>query len=67
MLSFAMPLLQILIWSSEIFSIEWSKRYFDYFASSGILTILATILTVTVATILALPSQRKSNTKALKL
>jgi len=28
MLSFAMPLLQILIWTSEVFSVEWSKRYF---------------------------------------
>ena len=31
MLSFAMPLLQILIWSAELFSIEWTHRYFDYF------------------------------------
>ena len=67
MLSFAMPLLQILIWTSEVFSVEWSKRYFNYFSSSGILTFLATVLTVAVATILALPSRRKSNSKTLQI
>ena len=67
MLSFAMPLLQILIWSSEVFSLEWSDRYFDYFASSGILTISATALIVVIATILALPSRRKSESKTLQL
>ncbi len=66
MLSFAMPLLQILIWSLEVYSIEWSMRYFDYFVSTGTLTVCATLLTVTVATILALPSKRKSNSKTLQ-
>ena len=66
MLSFAMPLLQILIWSLEVYSIEWSMRYFDYFVSTGALTVCATLLTVTVATILALPSKRKSNSKTLQ-
>ena len=67
MLSFAMPLLQILIWSAELFSIEWTHRYFDYFVSSGILTLSATVLTVFVATVLALPSRRKSESKGLQL
>ena len=67
MLSFAMPLLQILIWTSEVFSIEWSKRYINYFSSSGILTFLATVLTVAVATVLAFPSRRKSNSKTLQI
>ena len=67
MLSFAMPLLQILIWSAELFSVEWSDRYFDYFTSSGILTISATALTVVIAIILALPSRRKSDSKGLQL
>ena len=67
MLSFAMPLLQILIWSAELFSVEWSDRYFDYFTSSGILTVSATALTVVIAIILALPSRRKSDSKGLQL
>ena len=39
----------------------------DYFASSGILTLSATVLTVIVATLLALPSRRKSESKGLQL
>ena len=67
MFSFAMPLLQILVWSVEVFSLEWSSRYLDYFASSSILTFSATTLIVFIAIILALPSQRKAESKVLQI
>ena len=62
-----MPLLQILVWSVEVFSLEWSSRYLDYFASSSILTFSATTLIVFIAIILALPSQRKAESKVLQI
>ncbi|MDB4057482.1 iron ABC transporter permease [Candidatus Thioglobus sp.] len=67
MLSFALPMLQIIIWSFEKFTQEWNPRYLDYLSSTGILTISATVLTVFVATLLALPSRRKSNSKVLQI
>ena len=37
--------------------------YSDYFSATGILTVSATVLTVAVATLLALPSRRKAESK----
>ena len=46
---------------------EWSAKYLNFFISTGVLTLSAAILTVFVATILALPSQRKNNSKSLQI
>ncbi len=67
MLAFAMPILQIVIWSIDVIKQEWSIKYLNYFTSTGLLTFSAAILTVIIATILALPSQRKNNSKALQV
>jgi iron(III) transport system permease protein len=67
MLSFAMPILQIIIWSMDVFAEEWSGKYTSFFASTAILTLSAAALTVTVATILALPSRCKSNSRVLQM
>ena len=67
MLSFAMPMLQLVIWSFDKYAEEISQRYSDYFSAAGILTVSATILTVVVATLLALPSRRKDESKVLQL
>ncbi len=67
MLSFAMPMLQLVIWSFDKYAEEISQRYSDYFSATGILTVSATILTVVVATLLALPSRRKDESKVLQL
>jgi|TARA_B100001079_G_scaffold74385_1_gene64020 iron(III) transport system permease protein len=67
MLAFAMPILQIIVWSVDVISQEWSVKYLNYFISTGILTLCAAVLTVFIATILALPSQRKNNSKVLQI
>jgi iron(III) transport system permease protein len=67
MLSFAMPMLQLVIWSIEKYGEEISQFYLNYLSSTGVLTVSATILTVAVATMLALPSRRKDESKALQL
>tara|TARA_B100000959_G_scaffold18477_1_gene17842 strand:+ start:6945 stop:8543 length:1599 start_codon:yes stop_codon:yes gene_type:complete len=67
MLSFAMPMLQLIIWSLEKYSVEINQMYSGYFSATGILTISATILTVTIATLLALPSRRKAESKGLQM
>ena len=67
MLSFAMPMLQLIIWSLEKYGEELSVMYSGYFSATGILTVTATILTVAVATLLALPSRRKAESKTLQM
>jgi iron(III) transport system permease protein len=67
MLSFAMPMLQLIIWSFEKYGEELSVMYSGYFSATGILTVSATILTVAVATLLALPSRRKAESKTLQM
>jgi iron(III) transport system permease protein len=67
MLSFAMPMLQLIIWSFEKYGEELSVMYSGYFSATGILTVTATILTVAVATLLALPSRRKAESKTLQM
>jgi iron(III) transport system permease protein len=67
MLAFAMPFLQIIAWSIDVINKEWSAKYLNFFISTGILTLSASILTVFVATILALPSQSKNNSKSLQI
>ena len=67
MLAFAMPFMQIIVWSIDVIDIEWSAKYLNFFISTGVLTLSAAILTVFVATILALPSQRKNNSKSLQI
>ena len=62
-----MPMLQLIIWSIEKYGEEISQFYLNYLSSTGILTVSATILTVAVATMLALPSRRKDESKALQL
>ena len=66
MLAFAMPILQIIIWSSSVFKEEWSLKYLDYFSSTFILTLSAAILTVIVAALLALPRDRVKNSKVVQ-
>jgi iron(III) transport system permease protein len=67
MLSFAMPILQIIIWSVDVFDKEWGGNYVSFFVSTAILTLSASILTVTVATILALPSHCKGSSRILQV
>ena len=67
MLAFAMPFMQIIVWSIDVIDMEWSAKYLNFFISTGVLTLSAAILTVFVATILALPSQRKNNSKSLQI
>jgi iron(III) transport system permease protein len=62
-----MPFLQIIAWSIDVINKEWSAKYLNFFISTGILTLSASILTVFVATILALPSQSKNNSKSLQI
>ncbi len=57
MLSFALPMLQLLIWGWASFGAEWSAKYFDLIVSSVILTIGAALMTVTIATVLTLPGR----------
>jgi len=66
MLAFAMPMLQLVIWGVESFSDEWSDKYFDLINSTTILTIVAAIVTVTIATVLALPGRCKADSLWLK-
>ena len=67
MLSFAMPILQIVIWSVDVFDKEWSGKYASFFTSTAILTLSASVLTVTVATMLALPSRCIDNSRVLQV
>ncbi|MDC0965524.1 iron ABC transporter permease [Candidatus Thioglobus sp.] len=55
MLSFTMPMLQLLIWGWSSIGEEWSSKYLDLIASTSILTLSAVLITVAIATILALP------------
>ncbi len=66
MLSFAMPMLQLVIWGWSSVADEWSAKYFDLIASTSILTISAALITVMLATFLALPSQCKKASIWLK-
>jgi iron(III) transport system permease protein len=61
MLSFALPMLQLVVWGWESVAQEWSVKYFDLIASTSILTISAALITVVIATILALPSHCKQS------
>ncbi len=61
MLSFAMPMLQLVIWAWEVFADEWSAKYIDLIISTSSLTIIAAILTVSIATMLALPGRCKNS------
>ncbi|HIM54717.1 MAG TPA: iron ABC transporter permease [Gammaproteobacteria bacterium] len=66
MLSFAMPMLQLVIWGWESVGEEWSAKYIDLIASTSILTIAAALITVGIATVLALPGHCKQNSLWLK-
>ncbi len=66
MLAFAMPMLQLVIWGWESVSKEWSAKYFDLINSTIVLTVVAAIITVSIATVLALPGRCKSNSVWLK-
>ncbi|MDC9715461.1 MAG: iron ABC transporter permease [Gammaproteobacteria bacterium] len=59
MLSFAMPMLQLLIWGWGAVASEWSAKYFDLISSTAILTLSAVIITLMIATVLALPNRCK--------
>ena len=61
MLSFAMPMLQLVIWGWTSFEQEWGDKYFDLIRSTSVLTIVAASITVAVATVLALPGRCKQN------
>ena len=66
MLSFAMPMLQLLIWGWTSVAEEWSAKYIDLIASTSILTTSAALITVAIATILALPDRCKQGSVWLK-
>jgi iron(III) transport system permease protein len=66
MLSFAMPMLQLIIWGWTSISEEWSAKYVDLIVSTSVLTISAALITISIATILALPSCCKKNSLWLK-
>lgn len=66
MLSFAMPMLQLVIWGWESVGEEWSAKYFDLISSTSILTVSAALITVAVATVLALPGRCKQSSVWLK-
>ncbi|SMN14104.1 Ferric iron ABC transporter, permease protein [Bathymodiolus heckerae thiotrophic gill symbiont] len=66
MLSFAMPMLQLLIWGWESVAQEWSAKYFDLISSTVILTLSAVIITLVIAIVLALPSRCKQGSIWLK-
>ena len=66
MLSFAMPMLQLIIWGWSSVADEWSAKYFDLIMSTSILTITAALITVMLATILALPGRCKQASIWLK-
>ncbi|MDG2395964.1 iron ABC transporter permease [Candidatus Thioglobus sp.] len=66
MLSFAMPMLQLILWGWESIAEEWSVKYIDLINSTVTLTILAALITVILATILALPSRCKKDSIWLK-
>jgi len=66
MLSFAMPMLQLVIWGWESVGEEWSAKYLGLIASTSILTISAAIITVAIATVLALPGRCKQGSIWLK-
>ena len=65
MLAFAMPMLQLLLWALESYAEEWSVKYLSLFKSTGILTVLAALITIVLATILALPSHCKQQSSWL--
>ena len=64
--SFAMPILQLIIWGWTSVSEEWSIKYVDLIISTSVLTISAALITISVAIILALPSHCKRNSPWLK-
>ncbi|QKQ24213.1 iron ABC transporter permease [Candidatus Ruthia endofausta] len=66
MLSFAMPVLQLIIWGWGSMGEEWSVKYVDLIISTSVLTTSAALITVSIATILALPSRCKRNSPWLK-
>ncbi len=66
MLSFAMPMLQLIIWGWTSISEEWSAKYVDLIVSTSVLTVSAALITISIATILALPSCCKKNNLWLK-
>lgn len=66
MLSFAMPMLQLIIWGWESVGEEWSVKYFNLIRSTSILTLSAALITVAIATVLALPGRCKQSSVWLK-
>jgi iron(III) transport system permease protein len=66
MLSFAMPMLQLLFWGWESVAQEWSAKYVDLILSTTVLTLSAVTITLAIAIILALPSRCKHNSSWLK-
>ena len=66
MLSFAMPMLQLSIWAWGAFADEWSDNYIDLLISTSSLTIIAAMITVIIATTLALPGRCKRGSIWLK-
>jgi iron(III) transport system permease protein len=66
LLSFAMPMLQLLIWGWESVGDEWSAKYIDLITSTSVLTVVAALMTVVIATVLALPGRCKQDSIWLK-
>lgn len=66
MLSFALPMLQLLIWGWESVGEEWGSHYYDLMRSTSVLTIVAAFITVVIATVLALPGRCKQGSVWLK-
>ena len=66
MLSFAMPMLQLLIWGWASIADEWSSKYMSLISSTATLTVSAALITVGIATVLALPGRCKQGSIWLK-
>lgn len=66
MLSFAMPILQLVLWGWESVTYEWSVKYVDLILSTITLTLSAVIITVVIATILAFSGCCKQSSVWLK-
>ncbi len=66
MFSFALPMLQLVVWGWASVGEEWSSKYFDLITSTSILTISAALITVVIATVLALPGRCKQGSIWLK-
>lgn len=60
MLAFGLPMIQLVVWSLEVFSEEFSQRYLSYLINSVGLACITAAITVCLALILAYTRRRRS-------